>query len=245
MLRSSYGFLFLTLLTISAFITTDANAQMFSADEKQNSTVYIPQNEAGPGLEFINYSYNGDGGQGLYEFSDPLYSVFASLSGLDVQFGFSLNAGDGDSTRVIFGKFEFGGRFVFVRKKNFTAGIPFVLITETMNIRRDSGFLSGNTTFEQSAFMAGTGGFAEVKFNPSWRFSTDVTMSYGYATHAYGSSVGQKWRLLVKNRLAAFRISERLQLYTGYDFKISDVNLDGETYDYGAVSHSVSLGIRF
>jgi len=243
MLRSSIGFLI--LLIISVFATFDANAQMFSADKKQKSSIFIPQNEVGPGLEFMNYEYNGDSGQGLYEFLDPLYSVFASLAGLDVQFGFSLNAGDGDSTRVLFGKFEFGGRFAFISKKNFSAGIPFVLITETMNIRRDSGFLTGNNTFEQSAFMAGTGAFAEVRFSETWRFSTDATMSYGYATHAYGSSVGQKWRFLVKNRLSAFRISERLQLYTGYDFKLSEVDLDGDTYDYGAVSHSVSLGIRF
>lgn len=243
MLRSTLGFLFLLIFTLSQPV--DLSAQMFSADEKQRSTLYMPQNDIGLGIEFMNYEYKGDNEIGLYEFSNPIYSIFASLTGLDIQFGVSLNAGEGDSTRVIFGKVEFGGRFALIREKKFVAGIPFVLITETMNIRRDSGFLSGNTTFEQSAFMAGTGVFGEVIFNQTWRFSSDATMSYGYATHAYGSSVGQKWRLLVKNRLSAFRLTERLQLYTGYDFKLSDVDLEGSSYDYGAVSHAVSVGIRF
>lgn len=244
MLRSYIWFFFTVfIVTLTA---TNVQAQMFSADVKEKTSVFMPQNEAGLGLEFMDYQYNGDGPGGQYAFSDPIYSVFASLAGLDVQFGVSLNAGEGDSTRVIFGKFEFGGKFALLRKKKITAGIPFVLITETMNIRRESGgFVPGNTTFEQSAFMAGTGGFAEIRFSPNWKFSTNATMSYGYATHAYGSSVGSKWRLLIKNRLTSFRITERLQLYTGYDFKISDVDLDGQTYDYGAVSHAVSLGIRF
>lgn len=230
-------FTFLFLLTLPA------RGQMFSVgdSEQEYFNPYAPYLRAG--LSTVDFNFNGDNSQVFssdrYDFEGNALFIGFESAGLYANLTMANKlTGQTDQSFFQLG-ITFNNPFIFVRKPDFSLGIPLQLSSLLTSVNKNET----NDEFGQTGLSAGAGLIMQARSKKLFSLTTEFVPSYGFSSSSGGFFGGSVFSLDGKLRLNFYDMLFGKNISLGFDYKTNSYDIDGEEFDYDLQKLTFSLGV--
>lgn len=234
------------LLTIVLFafplMYSSALAQMFSVGEVPRQRV-LPTSFVRVGIGPAAFEYKGNNlnplGSTLLEFDNTVLFVNVETPGVNLALILGNSATGMDDINYFDLGLTLSNKFLILRKKSISAGIPLELLSSINSINNDRS----EENFNQVNFAVGVGGFFNFNLGQKLTFTNQLTPGYGFSNSNGGFFGGSLFYATGKSRLNFINLIGNRSISLGYDFNYRSFDIDGELYDFELKSHLITLGI--